>query len=66
MSLKTMIRDKGLRQGWLAHKMDMDDSTFSLIVSGKKALPEDKVAPLARLLGVPSRAVLDAIQREGA
>jgi hypothetical protein len=61
MSLKTMIRDKGLRQGWVAHKLDMDDSTFSLIVGGKKALPDHKVAPLAILLGVTPTAILKSI-----
>lgn len=53
-----MIRDKGLRQGWLAHKIDMDDSTFSLIVGGKKALPYHKVDQLAALLGVAPDEIL--------
>lgn len=61
MSLKTIIRDKGLRQGWIAHQMDMDDSTFSMIVNGKKPLPPDKVAHMARLLGVPMQAIRDAM-----
>jgi predicted XRE-type DNA-binding protein len=52
MNLQEMIRTRGLKQGWIAGQLGLDDSMFSRIVRGETLLPTDKVRPLATMLRV--------------
>lgn len=61
MSLKTMISDRGLKQGWIASQLGLGESHFSEIVRGIKNMPAAKVLPLAKLLDVPAEVVLHEI-----
>jgi predicted XRE-type DNA-binding protein len=52
MNLQEMIRTRGLKQGWIAGQLGLDDSMFSRIIRGETLLPTDKVRPLATMLRV--------------
>lgn len=52
MTLQQMIRERGLKQGWIAEQIGVQAPQFTLILQGKRPFPEEKVRPLARLLRV--------------
>ena len=47
-----MIRERGLKQAWIAGQIGIREPEFSLMVRGKKPLPEGKLSALAKLLRV--------------
>jgi len=57
------IRDKRLTQRAVAKAMDMDPSTLSLLLHGKRRMRVEQAAELARILGV---AVNEVIRHGGA
>ncbi len=64
MSLKTIIDAQGRKQSWIADKLGIPPSTFHAIVHDKAKLPADQVVPLAALLGISAKAVLEAVERD--
>lgn len=52
MTIQDMIRDRGLKQGWIAEQIGIGDAHFSEMARGLKRVPLEIVEPLARLLGV--------------
>jgi predicted XRE-type DNA-binding protein len=54
MDLQGMIRDRGLKQAWIAAQIGLPEPLFSKIVRGMISLPSGKVRPLARILRVPA------------
>ena len=63
MSLKTIIDAQGRKQAWIAEKLGIPPSTFHAIVHERLKLPADQVEPLASLLGVKARDILQAVSR---
>jgi len=59
MKLTDLIRERGMRQGWIAAKLGLTPSHFSDVCNGRKSLKIDYVEPLATILGVP---VADIVQ----
>ena len=60
MSLQTMLRDRGLKQVWVAKRLGLDDSSFSAMLRGERRLPVEKIEPLAELLQLPVSDVVEA------
>ena len=58
MDLRQTIRERGLKQRWIAHQIGLSDSLFSNILSGLAVLPDDKVGELAKLLHLTPAEVL--------
>lgn len=62
MSLKQIIKDQGRTQRWVAMNLEIPEDTMSRILADKQALPLEKIAPLAALLGL----TIEDIVREAA
>ncbi len=52
MDLRQSIRQRGLKQGWIARQIGLSEPAFSRIVNGLAVLPEGQRAGLAKLLHV--------------
>jgi Helix-turn-helix domain len=61
MALKDLIRDCGMKQGWLAGQLGYSVGGFAVICQGRRNLPIDKLRALAELLHRPVDEVLTAI-----
>lgn len=57
-----MIRQRGLKQYWVATEIGLTESYFSHILTGRRAFPPDKLGPLAKVLGVTKRDITWALQ----
>jgi plasmid maintenance system antidote protein VapI len=55
MDIKTLIRQRGYRQHWVAEQIGLTEQDLSKIVTGRKICPDDKIEPLAKVLGVAKR-----------
>ena len=60
MKLRQIIRERGLKQNWIAEKIGIPESHFSEVVRGKRRMPLEKVVPLAELLQIPIEDVVRA------
>jgi transcriptional regulator with XRE-family HTH domain len=61
MSIKDLIRERGLKQNWLAERIGLSQGRFNAIVNVKRNLPSDRVSLLAALLGVEPELILTII-----
>lgn len=52
MDIQALIRERGLKQNWIADQLGISAPYFSLILSGRRPLPEVFIKPLAKLLRV--------------
>ena len=52
MNLKWIIKNRGLKQNWLAEQLGLKASNFNSYLSGKKTMPEDVRMALYNLLGI--------------
>ena len=59
--LRDMIKDSGLKQGWIAEQIGVGESHFSEMVRGLKRVPVEKVEPLAKVLGVEIADIVRAV-----
>ena len=50
MDLRQTIRQRGLKQGWIARQIGLSEPRLSRALNGLAILPADKRAPLAKLL----------------
>jgi predicted XRE-type DNA-binding protein len=62
MDLQDLIRERGLKQGWIAERLGILEPRFSLMVRGKISIPADKIRPLAALLRIPARELDQMVQ----
>lgn len=65
MNLQSMIRERGLKQNWVAKQIGMTKSHFSEMIRGKKRVPVKIIEPLARLLQVDVAAIISAATEHG-
>jgi predicted transcriptional regulator len=59
MDLRARIRERGLKQSWVADQIGVSRPSLSVYLSGKSPLPIDKLRPLAEALGLAVDVVLD-------
>jgi transcriptional regulator with XRE-family HTH domain len=52
MMLHAMIRERGLKQNWVADKVGLSQSYFNEIALGKRPMPPALIRPLAKILRV--------------
>jgi hypothetical protein len=60
MNIREMIRERGLRNGWVAREAGIHPTAFSRMLSGERPFPPDKISPLAKALRFPVKAVREA------
>jgi predicted XRE-type DNA-binding protein len=60
MNIRQMIRERGLKQAWVASQIGIGEAHFSEIARGIKRLPIEKAQPLADVLQVPVADVVRA------
>ncbi len=48
--IETMIRERGLKKGWIAEQIGVLPGRFSQMIRGAVPIPDDKVRPLAKAL----------------
>ena len=61
MNLQTVIRERGLKQRWIARHIGLSDNQFSRMMLGLTAIPPDKIGPIAKLLRLTKAQVSDII-----
>ena len=60
-ALAAILEETGQKQAWLAKKLNLDPSSISRWVLGKRRIPQRYVPDIARALGVePQRLAPDA------
>jgi plasmid maintenance system antidote protein VapI len=64
MNIRDMLRERGLKQEWVAQQIGIHPVTFSRIINGKAPLPDDKVRPLANTLHCPMQTIRAACAPE--
>lgn len=62
MTLRTMIRERGLKQSWLANRLGIEPAQFSRILDGKNEMPTRAVLPIADILQVDAMEILKALK----
>lgn len=50
MDFKEKIKEKGLKQTWIAEKLDLSDALFSFYLSGDRTMPEQIRRRLVEIL----------------
>ena len=60
MDLDSMIRERGLKKGWIADKIGVRAPLFSEMLTGKRPIPIEAMGALARALRV-TRAELERV-----
>ena len=50
MNYKQQIKDKGLKQSWIAEKLGISDAMLSLFLSGERNFDLDKENELKKIL----------------
>ena len=60
MTLKDLLRERGLKQTWVAGRLGLDEARFSDMVRGRRGLPVEKIGQLAALLGAEIAVVVEA------
>lgn len=66
MDLKTIISERGLKQGWIARQIGLTDNQFSRIVLGLSPVHPSLVGPLAKTLSITRAELVRAINGNGA
>jgi plasmid maintenance system antidote protein VapI len=61
MNIQALMRERGLKQWWIAERLDMDETLLSRMFTGRRHFPDEKVGPLAKLLGVRKQDVEAAL-----
>lgn len=56
-----MIRERGLKQGWVAAQIGVSQVALSRILDGKRDLPASAVPRIAEILNVTNQDVLNAL-----
>ena len=51
-NIKEVIREKGIKQTYICHKLDIHPSVLSLIINGKRKPNQKRLKDLARILNV--------------
>lgn len=62
--IKKIITEKGLKQGYVAHKADFDKSQFSNLLHGKRVLRAEDLPRIANALGVSIADIYEAGKEE--
>jgi hypothetical protein len=52
MDLAAMIRERGLKKGWIAEKIGVRAPEFSEMLTGKRPIPDPALPSLARVLRI--------------
>jgi transcriptional regulator with XRE-family HTH domain len=60
MTLKDMIRSRGIKANWLADRIGITKYSLSRAMNGHRPLPAAKIMALAEVLGVPFEDVFQA------
>ena len=60
MDLQMMIRQRGLKQSWIAEQIGVREPELSLMVRGRKPVPDAVASALAKLLKVRVRDICSA------
>ena len=55
VAFKKYIDDNGIKQAFIAQKLNLSEATFSAIVTGRVKFPLEAYVELCRLLRVPFR-----------
>jgi len=50
MDFKEKIKEKGLKQNWIANKLGLSDGLFSFYLSGDRTMPEEVKKKLIEVL----------------
>ncbi len=50
MNFKEKIKQKGIKQKWIANKLNLSDGLFSFYLSGDRTMPEDVKKKLEDIL----------------
>jgi len=50
MDFKEKIKQKGIKQKWIANKLNLSDGLFSFYLSGDRTMPEDVKKKLEDIL----------------
>lgn len=61
MSLQALIRERGLKQWWIAAQIGVSAPQFTRMLQGKVEIPPDKFGPIARILRVRRAEVETAV-----
>lgn len=61
MDIRQIIREKGLKQSWVAGQVGVSEPRFSLMMTGRRPVPDDLVPRLAATLGLSKRQIVTAI-----
>jgi len=64
MDIRDMIRERGLKQEWVANQVGIHPVAFSRMLGGKHPIPPEKARALADALRYPLQAIKDAIAHE--
>jgi transcriptional regulator with XRE-family HTH domain len=64
MRLRELIRERGLKQTWVAENIGISEERLSMILAGKRTLPLEALRPLATVLDVPVETVLLALEQQ--
>jgi plasmid maintenance system antidote protein VapI len=65
MTLQFLIRERGLKQWWIASQLGISAPQFTRMLQGKIAIPPDKFGAIARILHV-RRGDVERIVNNGA
>ena len=65
MSLKQIIRERGLKQNWIASQLGILAPRFSYMARGALPFPDDKIKDLAKVLSVTQAEVRRALNGGG-
>ena len=66
MNLQQIIRDRGLKQYWVAEQLGILAPRFSYMLRGDIAFPDDKIGELAKMLRITQTEVRRALNGGGA
>jgi predicted transcriptional regulator len=50
MNFKERIKEKGIKQNWIANKLGLSDGLFSFYLSGDRTMPDDVKKKLLEIL----------------
>jgi len=59
MLLKEILKSKGLKQVWLAHKIGVSEVTVSNWCSGKSVPKKEHLQRISELLDVPIKTIIN-------
>ena len=65
MDLRRIVREKGLKQRWLAQQLKIHEATLCEWLTWPRRIPAYRVPDLAKLIGLSGQQVLDSISENG-